>query len=264
MSNVENTFTFRKGGCLFSLIKLAIIAIIVLTIALYFTAGYIGDYALKTITSGTEITGGIGNINVKPLDESVEVKNFYITNPTKKYNKENAVSFDRAFIALDINPSDVIFKKLIVVDEITIEGLNADIEFANHSLTKTNLNEISDIIQSKLGLNTKDSKDSQKKTSTQEDETPVKFIIKKLKFKNGNASSSILGNVIETQLPDFEIENIGVESGGKTIGEIIVYVLPRIASQATQQITKKGWKTTIKTGDESAESVKKLIKGLFN
>lgn len=259
MNNANNTF--RKGGCIFGLIKLFILAVIILAIALYFTAGYIGDYALKTITSGTEITGGISNVIIKPLDESIEVSNFYITNPAKKYNKENAIAFKRAFIDLGVTPTDAIFKKLIVIDEITIEGLEANIEFEKNSISSTNLNEISNIIQNKIGLN---NKNSQEETVESKDEKPIKFIIKKLKFENSKASSSVLGNVIETQLPDFEIENIGVDDGGKTMSEVITYVLPRIATQATKQISKNGLNATIKTSGDAKEAVKSLIKGLFN
>ncbi len=253
----------RKGGCLFSLIKLFILVIVVLGVALYFCLGYVGDYALKTITSGTEITAGIGDIKVKPIDESVEVSNFYITNPTKKYNKEIALAFKRAFIEVDITPTDLLAKKLVVVDEISIDGLEVNIEYSDNSITSTNLNDIATIIENKVGLNKKDktakAETSQTSEPAQESE-PMKFIIKKLSFKNGKASSSVLGNVAETILPDFEIENIGVEQGGKTVGEIIAHILPRIATQATSQLLKGGWKASVKLSDEAAKDIEKVSK----
>ena len=146
MNPQTNTKT-RKGGCLFSLIKLFILCAIVLGVALYFSLGFIGDYAIKTITSGTEITGGIGNIKVKPLDESAEITDFFITNPTKKYNKETAVAFKRAFVDVDLHIVDILTKNVIVIDEITIDGLEANIEYSANSITSTNLNDISIIIQ---------------------------------------------------------------------------------------------------------------------
>ena len=253
----------RKGGCIFSLIKLFILVAVILAAVLYFCMGYIGDYAIKTITSGTEITGGIGDIKVKPLDESVEISEFYITNPAKKYNKENAIAFKRAFLKADISPMDIISKKLIVVDEITIEGLEANIEYSENSITSTNLHDIAAIIEGKLGLQKDNNAKKQQETKIEEGE-PVKFIIKKLSFKDGKASSSVLGNVAETILPDFEIENIGVEQGGKTVGEIIVYVLPRIAAQATNQLLKGGWKATIKTTGDTSETIKNTTKDTLN
>ncbi len=254
--------TSKKGGCLFGCLwKLFVLAIIVLTvlgITLYFTFGYIGDYAIKTVTSGTEVTGGIGDVKINPSKESLEVKDFYITNP-KRFKKEKAFAFKDAYIDLDITISDVLAKKLIVIDEITIEGLDTHIELV--STSKTNLHEIAEIIQKKYGINqNKQTAQQPQQVQATEESEPFKFIIKKLKFKNGQASSALLGNVFTTQLPDFEIENIGVENNGATINEIIMYVLPRIASQATQQISKKGWKASIDSSDSAIKSTKDSLK----
>lgn len=264
MNPQTNTKT-RKGGCLFSLIKLFILCAIVLGVALYFSLGFIGDYAIKTITSGTEITGGIGNIKVKPLDESAEVTDFFITNPAKKYNKETAVAFKHAFVDVDLHIVDILTKNVIVVDEITIDGLEANIEYSANSITSTNLNDISNIIQNKLGISNENKKPTTEvKAENQKESKPMKFIIKKLTFKNGKVSSSVLGNVAETPLPDFDIENIGVEQGGKTIGEIIAYVLPRVATQGTQQLLKGGLKGSIKITDDTAKELKNATKDLSN
>ena len=48
------------------------------------------------------------------------------------------------------------------------------------------------------------------------------------------------------------------------MSEVITYVLPRIATQATKQISKNGLNATIKTSGDAKEAVKSLIKGLFN
>ncbi len=260
--NLQNNT--RKGGCIFSLIKLTILIIIILGVTLYFCLGFIGDYALKTVTSGTEITAGVGKIKVKPIDESVEITDFYLNNPAKKYNKETAVAFKRAFVKVDLG-MDLITKNLVVVDEITIDGLNVNIEYSSNSLTSTNLNDITAIIEKKLGLDKKQQPAQVKQpepTTQEEEKEPMKFIIKKLVFKNGHASSSVLKNVVELPLPDFDIENIGVEQGGKTIGEIIAYVLPRITAQATEQIINNGWKGTLKLGGEASDGIKDAAKDI--
>lgn len=232
---MENRMNSRKGGCIFSLIKLAVIVVAIVAVVLYFCMGYIGDYAIKTATSGTEITGGVGDIKVNPFEQSVDVKNFYITNPSKKYNNETALSFEEAFVDLDITPVDLFTKKLIVIDEITIKGLKVNVEYsADKSITSTNLNDIVAILQKKIEGTSADSKqggaaarDRQKK------DEQYRFIIKKLKFVNGYASSSIAGKFTESPLPDFEILNIGVSNGGDTAFEIVCAVIPRIAVQAT-------------------------------
>ena len=47
-------------------------------------------------------------------------------------------------------------------------------------------------------------------------------------------------------------------------GEIAVYVLPRIATQATKQILNGSLKATLKTGDGAQEAIKGVINNLFN
>ncbi len=231
---MESVMNSRKGGCIFSLIKLAVIVVVIVAAVLYFCMGYIGDYVIKTATSGTEITGGVGDIKVNPFEQSVDVKNFYITNPSKKYNSETALSFEEAFVDLDISLVDLLTKKLVVIDEITIKGLKANVEYsADKSITSTNLNDIVAILQKKIEGASADSKQDGAAKGEQGKDEPYRFIIKKLKFENGYASSSIAGKLTESPLPDFEILNIGVSNGGDTAFEVACAVIPRIAVQAT-------------------------------
>lgn len=263
MKDVRN-FECRKGGCLFTLVKLAILAAVVALVAAYFCLGYIGDYAIKTATSGTQVTGGVGNIKINISQESVEITDFVLKNPAKKYRKENALSFKRAFVDLDVSPSDLIFKKLVVVDELAVEDLALDLEKASDgTISGTNISEISDILKAKYGLDKQPTQSAQTNASAAETNQPLKFIIKKMTFKNGSASSSILGSYIETPIPDFALENIGLESGGKTIGEIIAEILPQIAAQATNNILKNGWKGSVKIEKDASKSIKEAINTLF-
>ena len=258
----------RKGGCLFSLIKLAVLAVVVVAAVAYFASGFIGDYAIKTITSGTEITGGLGSLKINPLDQRATVGGFYITNPAKKYKKTNALAFKQAVVDLDLSLNDIVAKKLIVIDEISVEGLEANIETAQSSLTSTNLNEIADILQNKYGMNkgasSSQTAQSEPQSAEKKQSEPFKFIIKKLEIKSGTTSSSVLGNVAEVPIPDFTIENIGVAQGGMSAGEVAAYVLPRIASQATKQILNGSWKATIQTTGDAKGAVKGILNNLFN
>ena len=264
MKDVRN-FECRKGGCLFTLVKLALLAAVVALVAAYFCLGYIGDYAIKTATSGTSVTGGVGNIKINISQESVEITDFVLKNPAKKYRKENALSFKRAFVDLDVSPSDLIFKKLVVVDELTVEDLALDLEKASDgTISGTNITEISDALKAKYGLDKRPSQPAQSDAaSPAENKRPLKFIIKKMTFKNGSASSSILGSYIETPIPDFALENIGLESGGKTVGEIIAEILPQIAAQATNNIIKNGWNGSVKIEKDASKSIKEAINTLF-
>lgn len=251
----------RKGGCLFTLVKLAILAIVILVAVVYFCLGYIGDYAIKTVTAGTPVTGGIGSLKVKPIDQILDVRDFVLTNPAGKYAKENAISFSKAYVDLDLSISDAMIKKLIVIDEITIEGLNIDIEGASEGgLTDTNITEITNIIAGKYGLDQSEQPQEQVQQTADEQAQPYKFVIRKMSFKNGSAYTAFLGNSVETPIPDFVIENIGVEENGKTVGAITAEVLPKIVAQATGKLLKDGWHGTVKI---SKDTGKTLLNKLF-
>ena len=60
---------YRRGGCLFSLVKIFVLAVVVLCIALYFTLGFVADYALKTITAGTGINAGVSSVSIGISDQ---------------------------------------------------------------------------------------------------------------------------------------------------------------------------------------------------
>lgn len=262
----ENTLSkSRNGGCLFSLVKLGFLAAVVLLVALYFCAGYIADYAIKAATAGTEITGGIGGVKIRPFDESIAITDFYITNPAKKYKKECAVKFKYALVDLDIQPTTFLSKNVVIIDEINIDGLELNYEASSdNALTSSNINDIITIVENNLGIANKPETKTAT-TTTQPDTTkkePMKFIIKKLSFKNGSVTSSVLGNIAESQLPDFVIENIGTDAGGYTAAQVAATVVPQVVAQATQHILKGGWKASVKTGGDTVNELKNIFNNI--
>ena len=262
----ENTLSkSRNGGCLFSLVKLGFLAAVVLLVALYFCAGYIADYAIKAATAGTEITGGIGGVKIRPLDESVAITDFYITNPAKKYKKECAVKFKYALVDLDIQPMTFLSKNVLIIDEINIDGLELNYEASSdNALTSSNINDIITIIENNLGIANKP--ETKTATTTTQPDTakkePMKFIIKKLSFKNGSVASSVLGNMAESQLPDFVIENIGTDAGGYTATQIAATVVPQIVAQTTKHILKDGWNASAKAGGDTVNELKNIFNNI--
>ena len=148
----------RNGGCLFKLVKLAILVVLILIVIAYFSITYIADYALKTITSGTGIESGVGSISMSLTKQQLDVKNFFLTNPPN-YKKCNAISFKNAFVDTDISPMKFLKDKILVVDEIRIDGLFLNLDLRTGSglsalLTspKSNITEISEILQKSLGV----------------------------------------------------------------------------------------------------------------
>ena len=125
---------YRRGGCLFSLVKFFVLAVVVLCIALYFTLGFVADYALKTITAGTGINAGVSSMSLGISDQKVQVNNFFIANPPD-FKQCNAIAFKEAVIDADITLSDALAKKLIVIDEIKVDGLTMNLDVKTARLT---------------------------------------------------------------------------------------------------------------------------------
>ena len=121
--NIPNS---RKGGCLFKLVKLFLLVAVVLGVALYFARGIVADYALKTLTSGTGIEAGISSVSVNVREQKVQVSDFFISNPPN-FEKCNALAFKTVLIDADITAADALSKKLVVVDEVRIEGLSMNL-----------------------------------------------------------------------------------------------------------------------------------------
>ena len=147
----------RKGGCLFKLIKLFVLVAVILCVAIYFSLGLIADYALKTVTSGTGIEAGVSSVSLGITDQKVQIKNFFITNPPN-FKKCDAIAFKEALFDAGITLSDVVAKRLIVIDEIKVVGLsmNMDIKTASGlsaltTLPQSNISEIQNTLMGKLG-----------------------------------------------------------------------------------------------------------------
>lgn len=265
---------YRKGGCIFSLIKLAILSVIVLAIAVYFTLSYVVDYALKTATSGTGIDAGVSSVMVDISEQKIEVENFYISNPPA-FKKCNAIEFKDAVIDADISLSDVLTKKLIVLDKIKVVGLrmNVDMKTAsgvNALLTTptSNLTEIKNLMMQKFGITgnaqTQQVANTPKKTESSDE---WRIIIKKIIFDDGTLDGSINAKAIKVALPSFSLENIGVDEGGLTPTQLVAELVGQLSVIATTNIVKGVVHESVNTGKDGAtnalDSVKKSLKNIF-
>ena len=212
----------RRGGCIWSLVKLGIVLVILLAVIVYFTMGYIADYALGKVTKGTGIDAGVSSLMVSPFSQEISVGGFYITNPPG-YSPNNAFAFKEAYISTDLSPSKLLGEKLITINEIRIIGLDMSVELktgtglsALLSAPKSNLTEIADILKKKAGMDkAKDDQAAETAAPAEKDESePMKFIVKKIVFADGKARGGLNEKSVEIALPSFNIENIGVRENG--------------------------------------------------
>ena len=266
---------YRKGGCIFGLVKLAILSAIVLVVTLYFTLSYVVDYALKTATSGTGIDAGVSSVMVGISDQKIEVENFYISNPPT-FKKCNAIEFKDAVVDADISVSDVLAKKLIVLDEIKVIGLKMNVDMktgtglnALTTMPVSNLTEIKDLMMQKFGLNNKDNAQATTSESKPKDTSSDQWriIIKKIVFDDGTMDGSLNGKALKVALPSFSLENIGVNEGGLTPAQLVTEIVGQLSYVATKNIVKDVVNQSIDTGKEGTnktiDKVKNSLKNLF-
>lgn len=254
---------YRKGGCLFSLVKIFVLAVVVLGIALYFTLGFVADYALKTITAGTGINAGVSSVSIGISDQKVQVNNFFITNPPD-FKQCNAIAFKEALIDADITLTDAVAKKLIVIDEIKIDGLtmNLDVRTAKGisallSAPQSNITAIKTALENKFGLSDKKDATPQAQQTAKADAAQWKFIIKKMTFGSGVIDGSINGSALQINMPAFALENIGTSKGGEPAGELITDIVEQLALIGTSALVKDAVKGGIEAGGDGANSAAK-------
>jgi len=292
MKNMKTqNLKFRKGSCLFKLVKLAVLTVIILAVALYFSLGFVADYAMKTLTSGTGINAGVSSVSMSITRQRFAVEGFFLTNPPG-YIQGNAIAFKEAVVDADISPTDVVAKKLVVLDEIKVVGLDMHMELktgsglgALVSLPNSNITDIQKIFQQITGggknAETAAQPQAQAQPSAAASETPWRIIVKKMVFADGKVAGAINGKKVDVPLPSFTIENIGTNSGGLTPAEFAAAVTGQLAAVGTKSLlsgaisvgadvggagakaVEDGAKTAGKEAAKAVDSVGKSLKSLF-
>lgn len=267
----------RRGGCLFKLVKLFVLVAVVLGVALYFARGLVADYALKTLTSGTGIEAGISSVSVDVREQKVKVSDFFITNPPN-FEKCNALAFKTVLIDADITAADALSKKLVVVDEVRIEGLSMNLEVKTEkgisgliSSPKSNLTEIKSIFENKFGLNGDKKNQTQTAQTAKSDSGEWKFIIRKIVFAQGTIDGSLNNRKLKITMPSFELTNLGVSQGGETVGELVSDITNQLAVIGTAALLQDAVKGGIEAGGDGAndalkgagKAVENTLKNLF-
>ncbi len=273
----------RSGGCIFSLVKLAILALAIIAAIAYFAlsyTGYVADYALKTITKGTGIDAGVGTVSFSLSEQKCDVKNFYITNPPN-YPEGNAVEFKTAYVDADIGLSDILAKKLVKVEEVRIEGLKISYDMKTKkglaSLLSSPDNNLNEIVEILLGAQKK--KEQEPASAADSQNEPFRIILDKLVFADGDVKVGLNDKIINIKLPSFTVENLGKNGEGLTPSQLVTEILGRLAKQVTvdvaSELAKQGLKMGSDAGKEAGDaaegatkdlkkSVESALKNLFN
>jgi hypothetical protein len=240
-----------KKIALYSL-AIFVLAMVVLVLSLGLIVKAAVDNALPMVT-GTPCSMGFCSFN--PVTGTVRVSDLKIGNP-EGYGEENAFVLKNMKVSVDV-PS--IFSDVIVVKEITITGMNVDIE--TKQLTETNLTDIKANVDKFVKKGEEEAQAPQEEGGEPSEEAgpQKKIIIKLIKFEDNSVTMGVAGKTAPIPMPSFTIEDVGVENGGDTpaeagfeiMGAIIAHVSKAVGEQAAESV-KKG-----------AGSVLEGVKGLF-
>jgi len=255
------------------IVGLGIIAIIVVSMSLN------GLVKSGVETMGPKVMGvpvTLGEVDISLLsggtDMRASLNELIIKNP-EGYETDYAFSLPN--IRVRVNRNSVL-TDTVIVEEILIEGPAITFE---GSLLGSNLGDIQDNVKRNTRSGSNDEMEEEEKNEKHEDgEEPEKKVhIKKVTMKNATINLSLFGgniDPIQLTLPDFELHDIGKESGGTSFQEASAKIFDAIYAAIIKAVTKsgklipKGLDQLGKTAEglgKSAEKVgKELLKGLFN
>ena len=255
----------RKGGCLFSLIKMAVFAVIVLAVAAYFAGSYLASPAVKYAGKVIGVDMELGSVSYSIKEQSVQVNGFVMSNPEGFSQKVKALVLKDAFIDLDLSLGDVLNKKLIEIDEIKVDGFSMSLEYAGGIMGLAKNNSNFNTIINKLKSHT--SQQQQQAAAEPAAETPYKVAIKKIVFKNGQISGSVGNSNITVKIPDFEMRNVGKSGEGVSITEAAIRIFGVLTERAVSTALKDGSNALIQGGSDAGstteDAIKRLGKSIF-
>lgn len=237
----------RKGGCLFKLIKLTVLLAILLVAAIFFGSSYFASAGLSAITKMVGIESGVGIVSINPFKQSLSIDDFWLKNP-EGFKDVNAIKFDNVYVKLGVNPADLIGKKLVKIDEVTIIGLGLDMEMA-----KDFSNNISAILDKFKALQSTEEK-TVAETPPSEDSKPIKIIINKITFNNGKALVTYDAKSFDVSLPSFELTNVGGTEGYTPV-QLVTHMLTGIAANSVENVVKDVTKKTLSEGASGLQKI---------
>lgn len=205
-------------------------------------------------------------------DMRARLETLIIKNP-EGYDTDYAFSLPNVRVRVDRNS---VLTDVVVVEEVLIEGPAITFE---GSLLGSNLGDIQDNVKHNTGSDSDDEAEKEKEEKKHEDaeDSEKKVHIKKVTMKDAKINLSLFGGksqVIELALPDFELRDIGKESGGTSFEEASAKIFDAIYGAIIKAVMKSGKlipKSLEQFGEtageigKSAEKVgKELLKGLFD
>ncbi len=214
------------------------------------------DVDISLLSGGTDIRASLDQLIIK--------------NP-EGYETDYAFSLPTIRVRVD---RDSVLTDTVVIKEILIE--NPAITFEG-SLLGSNLGDIQDNVKRSTQSDSDDK--TEEKTEKQKDgkEAEKNIHIKLVTMKNAKINLSLFGGqaeAIELTLPDFELRDIGKESGGTSFQKASAKIFDAIYAAIIKAVMKSGklvpksleqfGKTAEEIGQSAEKVGKELLKGLFD
>ncbi len=244
------------------IISIVAIVLVVLIVGVVLFLGQIIKTAIET--AGPKVAGvsmKVEKVRVRLLGGSVQVKGLVIGNP-EGFNTPSAMELGD--FKVDLNMASL-FTDTIVISQILIEAPEITYE---KSLSSSNLSKLQDNLAPKKSTEPEQVAEQPKK----EKGATKKVIIEDFQLNNAKVHVTITalgGKKLSLPLPNIQMKDIGKDSGGADIQEVISEVFSSITDSVGSAVTSSGAFAGDAVKDaggavkDAASSIKKGIGGLF-
>ncbi len=196
------------------------------------------DLIISETSKLTQSKVELNSVEIDVKQGRAQLNNFTLHNP-KPFNSAYAIKIDEAL--LDIDPK-TIFDEVVTIEEITIDEIDLIYEQgdknSNFDQLVKNIKNQPEAAQANQSTN--DASQSSTNQETLKTKAEKKFIIKKLNILDPEVeiAMTVLGDkLLDSNLPDIRMNNIGVKEGGVSTEKLSEILLKNIEEQLKRQIS---------------------------
>lgn len=228
------------------LLGLAVIAVV----AIAFSLGSIVKRGVNEIGPRlTQTPVSLEAAELSPFSGTGTLTNLQVGNP-EGWAEGNAFSLGK--IHVDLDPSSLLGDGPIVIEELVIDA--PSFSYEQRLSGGSNIKDLLENIQKTMG-------GPAEKPIGEEEKPPQKFIIKKLRLNDGTVNVGVQIANATVPLPELSYDNLGVQEGGLTGGEIASRVLRDVLSRVASVAATEGLKAL---PNDTGGALQSVTKGLQN
>lgn len=209
------------------IIGLAALLIVAIGVYVVMNSGALLESAIESY--GTEYLGvpvEVAEVDVALTEGSAAIRGLVIGNPPG-FDGPPAFRLDNVAMVLN---TDQLSSELVSLRQVTIDGASVEALVKGR---ESNLTRIMEHLNARIAAN-----EQAEETGV---ESEVKLIIDQLDFTNAQASvdSDLLGQA-QVQIPDVHLSDIGRQSNGATVGQVLKQVLEPVVRAVTRRLVEQG------------------------